>query len=244
MGLDHFSYEELNAVEAGELKKSFNTFKVGLEDKVFGVPPVTQLNDLCASAGIVLQQSETKQKQTKVFAVGYEVVVALHKLILQLENTSLSENQTDLLRKIKNLDFESREIDLPSKGKTFERHFRSTPKTRINLVPLWDECMEQFDLLEELVRLFKQNILEFVGKTTVYLKNENVSGIDFACQKIGQSLRMMHSHTLLEIIEQMSKVCKTDNDIKYLNFLYQEFLQEYPKVEEELMQQMQLRGMK
>ncbi|MEM6894115.1 MAG: hypothetical protein AAF554_10525 [Bacteroidota bacterium] len=243
MGLDHFSYEELNAVEAGELKKSFNTFKIGLEDKVFGVPPVAQLNDLCASAGIALQESETKQKQTKAFAVGYEVVVALHKLILQLENTPLSENQVDLVLKIKNLDFESREIDLPSKGKTFERHFKSTPKTRIDLVPLWEECMEQFDLLEELVRLFKQNILEFVGKTTVYLKNENVSGIDFACQKIGQSLRMMHSHTLLEMTEQMSKVCKTDNDIKYLNFLYQEFLQEYPKVEEELMQQMQLRGM-
>ncbi|MEO1487007.1 MAG: hypothetical protein AAFU57_14775 [Bacteroidota bacterium] len=244
MGLDHFSYEELNAVEAGELKKSFNTFKIGLEDKVFGTPPVSQLNDLCASAGITMPETETKRKQTKAFAVGYEVVVALHKLILQLENTQLTAKQAELVRNIKNLDFESKEIDLPSKGKTFERHFHSSPKTRINLVPLWEECMEQFDLLEELVRLFKQNILEFVGKTTVHLKNEYVSGIDFACQKIGQSLRMMHSLTLLEITEQMSKVCKTDNDIKYLNFLYQEFLQEYPKVEEELMQQMQLRGMK
>lgn len=244
IGLDHFSFEELNAIEAGELKKSFNTFKIGLEDKVFGTPPVEQLNDLCANAGIALNPTETKRKQAKAFAVGYEVVVALHKLLLQLESTQLSKDQARLVKEIKKLDFESREIELPSKSKTFERHFQSQPKTRIDLVPLWNECMEQFDLLEELVRLFKQNILEFVGKTTVHLKNEYVPGIDLACQKIGQSLRMMRSHTLLEITEQMSKVCKTDNDLKHLNFLYQEFLQEYPKVEEELMQQMQMRGAK
>ncbi|MEL6485405.1 MAG: hypothetical protein AAFP96_11245, partial [Bacteroidota bacterium] len=97
MGLDHFSYEELNAVEAGELKKSFNTFKIGLEDKVFGTPPVSQLNDLCASAGITMPETETKRKQTKAFAVGYEVVVALHKLILQLENTQLTAKQAELV---------------------------------------------------------------------------------------------------------------------------------------------------
>jgi hypothetical protein len=37
IGLSSFSYEELGVVEAGELKKSFEIFKHGLEDKVFGV---------------------------------------------------------------------------------------------------------------------------------------------------------------------------------------------------------------
>ena len=42
---------------------------------------------------------------------------------------------------------------------------------------------------------------------------------------------MMRTVGLLEIIQLMDMACKTDNDIKYLTFLYDQFLTEYPKVE-------------
>ena len=42
---------------------------------------------------------------------------------------------------------------------------------------------------------------------------------------------MMHTNGLYRIVDQMHKVCIDDQDFKYLNFLYDCFLREYPIVE-------------
>ncbi|NNL10116.1 MAG: response regulator [Croceitalea sp.] len=104
----------------------------------------------------------------------------------------------------------------------------------INLIPIMEECMGQTELLDELVRLFKQNILEFIGKVKIHLQSNNAQGVDFATHKIKSCLKMMEATTLLEICDAMSKACKTNKDLKYLTFLYEEFIQEYPMVEDAL----------
>lgn len=222
VGLSSFSYETLSTDEAGELKKTFNDFKSGLEDKVFGVPASHQLEVIYDEIGI-------QSPNTKTDSDSDGVAQKVKALLQRLEATPLNTEQLEILEALKLLTVNK---ELPNAGlKVAERKLENQNPDRVNLDSLWMECMEQLDLMEELVRLFKQNIFEFIGKTRVNLQSDNLRGVDFACQKIGPSLRMMRCHTLLEITEQMSNVCKSDNDLKHLNFLYKEFLGEYPLVE-------------
>lgn len=104
--------------------------------------------------------------------------------------------------------------------------------TEDNLKSLLDECMGQEDLMQELVRLFKKNMLEFIGHTKIALQNEDIQSIGFASHKIKSGLRMLKIDGLLLIAEEMNAVCKGDGDLKHLNFLYAQFLDEYPIVEQ------------
>ncbi|MEM9649683.1 MAG: hypothetical protein AAF969_14495, partial [Bacteroidota bacterium] len=52
IGLSSFSYDELGTEDAGKLKKSFDDFKNGLENKVFGVSEMKQLDVIYEQIGI------------------------------------------------------------------------------------------------------------------------------------------------------------------------------------------------
>lgn len=236
IGLSSFSYDELGAEEAGKLKKSFDVFKNGLEDKVFGVPEMHQLDVIYDQVGIIAASSAIEDKQLE----KENNITQLLALIAMLDKTNLDQRQREIvmsLYKVSKRLKDNAPTEEVEQGiactTTVEQNLESLLTTqKVNLRPVLDECMGQMELLEELVRIYKQNILEFIGKIKVHLQTENFRGVDFACQKIQACLKMMKTVSLLEITEQMSTVCKTDNDIKYLNFLYQQFLVEYPKVEE------------
>ncbi len=100
-----------------------------------------------------------------------------------------------------------------------------------NLAPILEECLGQIELLDELIRLFKQNMLEFIGKVKMHLQNNNLQGIGFAAHKIKSSLKMMEASSLFEICETISETCKESKDTQALTVLYHRFLEEYPKVE-------------
>ncbi|WP_422859867.1 hypothetical protein ACOKFD_02845 [Flagellimonas sp. S174] len=219
IGLSSFSYEELNTFEAGKLKRTFDEFKNDLEGKVFGSHPSEELEVIYEEIGISKPKTDSK--------TDYRAVLKrINQLLKEFDESELNLKQNTLLRQLKLAVKTSDE-----NPHCVERRLGAKENERINLEPLWEECMFQMDLMEELARLYKQNIFEFVGKTKIHLQSGNVRSIDFSCQKIEPSLRMLRCHSLLEITEQMSMVCKSDNDFKHLNFLYNEFLQEYPKVE-------------
>lgn len=104
----------------------------------------------------------------------------------------------------------------------------------VNLDTILEECLGQTELLDELIRLFKQNIFEFIGKVKMHMQSNNLQGVGFAAHKIKSSLKMLDTTTLSEICEQISDVCKGNNDVKHLNYLYHQFLDEYPKVESQI----------
>ncbi|WP_431123490.1 hypothetical protein [Flagellimonas flava] len=236
IGLSSFSYEELGTEEAGKLKRSFDIFRTGLEDKVFGVPEMKQLDVIYEQVGI---QSSSSSINHESFSKGNSVTQLL-TLIALLDKTNLDQRQREIVwalqkvgERLKTDELDQSNISVQNNQQLIEKNLESFMTTsKVNLKPVLEECMGQMELLEELVRIYKQNVLEFIGKIKVHLQTENFRGVGFACQKIEACLKMMKTVSLLEITEQMSTVCKTDNDIKYLNFLYQQFLVEYPKVEE------------
>jgi len=233
IGLSSFSYEELGIVEAGELKKSFEVFKIGLENKVFGISEMRQLESIYEKVGI--QSLDNRQFiDTDKFL----------SLIDALEATRLSNNQKELVEELRKLvkplpekpqdqhkNTERMSIDFEFIEKSLQAGFSSQ---NIDLQPVLEDCMGQMELLEELVRMFKQNIWEFIGSAKVNLMNEDFGALELACQKIMPSLRMMKTNGLLEVTQQVSRLCKTDKDVRHLNFLYDQFLQEYPRIQEQI----------
>lgn len=104
-------------------------------------------------------------------------------------------------------------------------------QTVLDLGPILEECLGKTELLDELIRLFEQNILEFIGKTKMHLQSRNIQGVGFVAHKIKSSLKMLHANGLIKICEEMIIECRTSNNLNRLKTLFEEFLTEYPKVE-------------
>lgn len=109
--------------------------------------------------------------------------------------------------------------------------------TKINLSVILEECMGKIDLLEELVVLYKQNALEFIGVLRMHLENDDMQEIAFAAHKIKSGLAMMQSESLHSIVVQIQKICKANGDKKHLKFLFNCFVEEYPEVEKAIEEQ-------
>ena len=108
--------------------------------------------------------------------------------------------------------------------KTIESH-------AFSLDPIFEDCMGKMELLEELVRLYKQNILEFIGEVKHHLKQKDFDALDFSLHKISSALAQMQTTELQSIVVQMDNCCKSDRDLKHLNFLYDCFVTEYPNTQ-------------
>lgn len=106
-----------------------------------------------------------------------------------------------------------------------------TDATKINLSIILEDCMGKMDLLEELVGLYKQNALEFIGKMRICIKSDDIEGIESAAHKIKSGLAMMQSKSLHSIVAQIQKICIENKDKKHIEFLFKCFINEYPKVE-------------
>lgn len=102
---------------------------------------------------------------------------------------------------------------------------------KIDLSGILEDCMGHMELLEELLVLYKQGALEFIGKVLIHLQSSDFEQIDFAAHKIKSGLKMMQSKRLFNIVEQIQECCQSAPDIKHLQFLYDSFLTEYPKAE-------------
>ncbi len=111
--------------------------------------------------------------------------------------------------------------------------------TKINLSAILEDCMGQVDLLEELIILYKQNALEFIGIVKRHLNSSGLETIALAAHKIKSGLAMMQSKSLHSIVVQIQKICNETGDIKHIGFLLDCFVEEYPQVEAAIEEQVQ-----
>lgn len=116
--------------------------------------------------------------------------------------------------------------------------------TKINLSIILEDCLGQMNILEELVLLYKQNVLEFIGILKFNLENEDLSEIEFAAHKLKSGLAMMQSNSLYNIVNRIQHICKGNGDKKHLKFLHRCFIEEYPLVEAAINEQIKALKMK
>ncbi len=108
----------------------------------------------------------------------------------------------------------------------------------IDLSPALEDCMGDLSVLRDLVQLYKQNALEFIGQVKIHLENQDFTQIRNAAHKIKCGLAMMHTHSLYFIVEQMHNNCRTTKDLDHLQRLYDCFVKKYPVVEDALDEEM------
>jgi len=105
----------------------------------------------------------------------------------------------------------------------------NTPK--IELSRLFEDCMGEYAMLENLISLFKQNALEFIGACSIHLKNKDYEGLGFASHKIKSGLAMLNTNSLLSIVKKMHEYSQNGTCIDELEKLYTAFIKEYAIVE-------------
>ena len=100
-----------------------------------------------------------------------------------------------------------------------------------NLNSVLEDCMGELEMLEELIGLYKRNALEFIGNVKMKLQDGDAEGVAFAAHKIKCGLKMMQTMELFSIVEQLNTAAKTTKDKNHMQFLLNRFVQEYPKAE-------------
>ena len=98
-------------------------------------------------------------------------------LIKALENSPLSKEQNEIVKELKKIVQNTKEEAQNSDKSThsMSTDFEFIEKSlqagfanqNIDLKPVLEDCMGQMELLEELVRMFKQNVWEFIGNAKI-----------------------------------------------------------------------------
>ncbi len=109
-----------------------------------------------------------------------------------------------------------------------------TVSATMDLTPILEECMGDTDLLIELVLLFHENALEFIGAARIHIPNSDFKELALAAHKIKAGLAMLRTDSLHTIIVLIQKECSGDQDAKHLQFLCDCFVEEYPTVKTQM----------
>ncbi|WP_394972017.1 ATP-binding protein [uncultured Croceitalea sp.] len=96
-GLNQFSFEELSVLEASNLKKSFESFKNGLEEKVFGE---RDTETIIVSSTNEVRKNSTTTESSLIANVSHEIRTPLNGIvgfIDLLQETKLTKKQQELV---------------------------------------------------------------------------------------------------------------------------------------------------
>lgn len=96
------------------------------------------------------------------------------------------------------------------------------------------ECMGDIAMLEELVGLYHNNALEFIGKVKLHLKAENYDKVAFAAHKIKCGLKMLKTYQLCTLVEELHELAREERNPGRINDLYDQFVMGYTQVEKQL----------
>ncbi|WP_051554560.1 ATP-binding protein [Maribacter antarcticus] len=106
-------------------------------------------------------------------------------------------------------------------------------KETVELSSLLQECDDEIEMLEELVRLFKQNIYEFIGAVKIAISNKNFEEIYHASHKIKAGLALMNTNDLKRLIVGMEDGAK-NTELAKIELLFAQFLVQYPLKEAQI----------
>ncbi len=110
----------------------------------------------------------------------------------------------------------------------------------LSLSGILEECMGEIDLLEELIGLFKQNMLDFIGRANIYIPEGNFSRLGFAAHTVKTGLSMMKADKLYFLVDEIVVCCRTDRDLPKIGRLYDQLLLTYPMMEKAIDRELML----
>lgn len=105
---------------------------------------------------------------------------------------------------------------------------------RLDLDALLDDCMGQKDLLMELMRRYRNDVLTFIGITRSALTVQDYTVLLSATRDIMNGLTMMQTSSLRGIVILLHNISRTNGDLKYFEFLFQCFIEEFESVQKDM----------
>ncbi|MEH6618313.1 ATP-binding protein [Maribacter arcticus] len=105
--------------------------------------------------------------------------------------------------------------------------------TIVDLNSLLKDCFGELEMLNELIKLFKTNVLEFIGNVRIHLKTDNLVEIAFSAHKLKASFAMLKAQGMRNLIVELEANCKA-NELDKVKELYELFLNDYPLLENNL----------
>ena len=94
-----------------------------------------------------------------------------------------------------------------------------------------EECENKLDLVKEFIRLFKQNVFEFVGDMKCHFDMKDYDAMEFSLHKIQSSLVVMQTEKLQNLVLEMETYCKIDKNLSQVIILFESFITAYCKIE-------------
>lgn len=105
--------------------------------------------------------------------------------------------------------------------------------TIVDLNSLLKDCFGELEMLNELIKLFKTNVLEFIGNVRIHLKTDNLVEIAFSAHKLKASFAMLKATGMHNLILELEANCEA-NELDKVKELYELFLNDYPLLENNL----------
>jgi len=105
--------------------------------------------------------------------------------------------------------------------------------TVVDLNLLLKDCFGEIDMLNELIKLFKLNAIEFIGNVKIHLNTDNLKEIALSAHKLKAGFAMIKADGMRKLIIELEACCKNDQP-KKVRELYDIFLNDYPLLEENL----------
>ena len=109
-----------------------------------------------------------------------------------------------------------------------------TPLQTWTLQGVWEECMGDLDMLEELTRLLKNNILEFFGKMKLHIANADYSQIAAAAHKLKAGLKLIEANDWIEAVVAMMDRARKERELLAIEADYEKMRLSYPERERQL----------
>ena len=104
----------------------------------------------------------------------------------------------------------------------------------VSLEGIWAECLGDLEMLDELVILFRSNLLEFLGALKTHLTLLDYEQIGSCAHKIKAGLKLVNAGPWLEMLEELQALNRARSGVERMRQLYREMLDEYPKLDQDL----------
>ena len=104
----------------------------------------------------------------------------------------------------------------------------------VSLEGIWGECLGDFEMLEEMVKLFRSNLLEFLGALKTHLTLLDYEQIASCIHKIKAGLKLVEAASWLEKLEELQALNRSMSGVGRMRQLYREMLEDYPQLDQDL----------
>lgn len=164
----------------------------------------------------------TAQDQEQCYASGINDFL--------LKPYTLNELMIKLLKRKKERDLTQASLKLLQQETIISTEQKSEA---VDLRELLQECYGEIEMIEELVRLFKQNIYEFIGAVKIAICNQNFEEIYQASHKIKAGLALMNTNDLKRLIIGIEEGAK-NTELAKIELLFTQFIVQYPLKEAQI----------